>query len=269
MQISASSNCSISLDRAGGLPLAMSSSTVADFVLDDDGSIPTWGEASKRTVARISADSPHSARFGGEWAQQSRARLLQDDEKAREWCQTTVLLTFTGSPFLTEAGDNLIPPCSFVSALTASRSARRSALRSVLDDAGGRSVTMRVIGAHQSGYPHEHTLVASEVELSADEFDPVVDAHVDTSPVADQSAHGDEAIRVESDPNTNEMTGGVAYITPNIPGVNSVLDAEQSGRTPMGVVDESQHRQRTASVLEATGTQAVRIDRGGVDSDYC
>jgi len=258
-------NC---LERAGGLPLAMSSSTVADFVLDDDGSIPTWREARKRMCARISADSPHSPRFGPRWAKQARARFLGADEQAREFCQTTGLLTFTGSPYLTDNRDNLIPPCSFVEALTASRSARRSAFRDVLGDAGGRWVTMRVVGAHRSGYPHEHTVVASEAQLSADDFAPVVGAHLDASPVANKGAHGDEAIHVESDPNTDEMTGGVAYIAPDIPGVRDVLTAEQSGRTPAGVVDEAEHRRRTASVLEATGTQAVRIDRAGVDADH-
>jgi hypothetical protein len=187
----------------------------------------------------------------------------------REWCRTTVLLTFTGSPYLTDDADRPMPPTSFVSALTVSRSARNTALRDVLDDAGGLWVSMRVVGAHESGYPHEHMLIGTETPVTSDDFEPVIGAHRDESPVAGDGAHGVGAIQVESDPNRDEMTGGVQYVAPDVPGIRDVLEAGQSGQTPAGVVGESEHRQRTASVLEATGTQAVRIDSSdGVHADW-
>jgi hypothetical protein len=161
-----------------------------------------------------------------------------------------------------------MPPASFLEALTASRSARRSALRTVLNDAGGRWITIRVAGAHRSGYPHEHLLVLTEAQFTANDFESIVSAHVGESPVADEGAHGDRAISIEGDPNRSAMTGGVGYIAVDIPGVRGVLDAEESGKASAGVVDEDEHRQRTAAVLEATATQGVRIDSAGVDADW-
>lgn len=262
---------SLSLDDTANVPLAPARGSLPDFVLGPEKSVPTWSQASERLVRRLQADSPHSPRFGGNWAERTRARLLRADECMREWCRTTVLLTFTGSPYLTDDADRPMPPTSFVQALTASRSARNDELRDVLEDTGGRWVTMRVVGAHQSGYPHEHMLVGTEARVSSEEFEAVVGAHRDRdgSPVAGDGAHGVGSIRVESDPNRDEMTGGVQYVAPDVPGIRDVLEAEQSERKPVGVIGESEHRQRTASVLEATGTQAVRIDSSdGVDADW-
>lgn len=251
---------SLSVADTADVPLAPATNSLPQFVLGPDGSVPTWSQASERFVKRLQADSPHNPRFGSEWSVRTHARLLRADECMREWCQTTVLLTFTGTPYLTDDVDRPMPPTSFMMALAKSQSARRNALREVLDNTGGRWVTMKVIGSHQSGYPHEHVLIGIEAPVSSEDFEPVIRAHRSESPIAGDGAHGVGAIRIESNPNQAEMTGGVRYVAPDAPGVRDVLEAEESGRTPQGIVNESTHRQRTASVLEATGTQAVRIE---------
>lgn len=245
------------------IPLAVSPSDVKEHVLEHDGTVPCWGKATERFSRRLQADSPHEARFTGTWAKQARARLLRADEQMRNWTQCTVLFTFTGGPFLTPDASRPMPPSSFVEALTASRSARRSALRGVLNDVGGRWVTMRVVGAHQTGYPHEHVLLGVESEVSSEHFAPVVTAHIENSPIAKSESHGAGAISTEPEPNRSNLTGGVRYITPDLPGVKSVLDADGTGNRPEGVVAEANHRIRTAAVLEATGIEAWRVDASG------
>lgn len=258
---------SLSLSDTADVRLAPGPEGLPEFVLNRDGSVPTWERASERFLQRLQADSPHDARFTGPWATRTRARLLRADERMREWCRATVLLTFTGSPFLTDDGPPMAPT-AFMQGLTATLSARRRALRDVLEQAGGRWLTIRVVGAHRSGYPHEHVLVGTETRLSDHDFEPVIGAHRD-GPVAGDGAHGVGAVCVESDPRTEDVTGGTKYVAPDVPGVRSVLEADGSDRTPNGVVGESTHRVRTATVLEATGTQAVRIDSSeGVNVDW-
>lgn len=250
----------LKLDELTHIPIAPGPESLPKFVLESDGAVPEWGRASERFVGRLQADSPHDARFTGPWATRTRARLLRADEQMRDWIESTVLLTFTGSPFLAADVDRPIPPAPFTQALTASRPKRREKLRDVFDDIGGRWVTMRVLSAHQSGYPHTHVFVGTEADVSTGAFEPVVAAHREHSPIAGNGAHGVGAISIESAPNTDTVTEGVRYIGKDIPGVRSVLRDEQGDQKTSGVVDESRSRIRTATILEATQTQAVRID---------
>ncbi|MDB2243304.1 hypothetical protein PM076_07420 [Halorubrum ezzemoulense] len=178
----------------------------------------------------------------------------------RQWVNTTVLLTYTGEAVL-EGASRPMPPVSFTTALTESRPARREAMRNLFGEIGGRWMSIRVIGSHQNGYPHEHVLVGLESKISAEDFEPVVAAHREGSPIAGKGEHGTGAIRVEQSPNKEEeMTGGIQYIATNVPGVTAVLEAEELGQTSNGVLDEDEHMVRTSTVLEATGKQAFRID---------
>lgn len=248
----------LDLAETESVPLASTPHDVPEFVRDNDGSVPSWGRASERFRRRLQADSPHEARFTGSWAERTRARLLRADEVMREWVESTALFTFTGSPFL-PGTDQPVPPTAFMSALKASRSTRRQALRRVLDSTG-RWIAIRIIGAHHSGYPHTHLLVGSEADLSGTDYEPVMTAHREHSPVAGDGAHGVGAISTESAPTTEESTAGIHYIASDVPGVRSVIDAGDSGGNPSGVTGETEHRVRTATVIEATSVQATRID---------
>ena len=134
-------------------------------------------------------------------------------------------------------------------------------MRTLFDGIDGRWISIRVIGSHKSGYPHEHVFVGTEAQVSCDDFEQVVTAHREESPISGKGEHGTGAIRVEQEPNKEEMTGGIQYLGTNVPGVSAVLRAEELGQTSNGILDEPEHTVRTGVVLEATGKQAFRIDR--------
>ena len=134
-------------------------------------------------------------------------------------------------------------------------------MRDLFGEIGGRWMSIRVIGSHKSGYPHEHVLVGTEAEVCDADFEPVVTAHREKSPISGEGQHGAGAIGVEPEPNKQEMTKAIQYLGKNLPGISAVLDAEEVGQTSNGVLDQSEHVVRTGVVLEATGKQAFRIDR--------
>jgi len=249
----------LTLKDTDNVPLAITPKDIPDSILNYNGSVPTWSFATERYKRRMSAESPHCPRFGHHWARRTRAKQLRADECMRRWIDTTVLLTYTGEPFLEGASDPM-PPVSFAEALMCSRPARRREMCTLFDEVGGRWMSIRVIGSHKSGYPHEHVLVGTESEVCADDFEPVVAAHREESPIAGENNHGSGAIRVEQSPNKEEMTGGIQYVATNVPGVTALLEAEELGQTSNGVLDEPEHVLRTSTVLEATGSRAFRID---------
>jgi len=259
-------------DLVGGdKPLLLSPDSVPEFVLEEDGAVPSWSRATFRFQQRLSAGSEHVARFTTPWARKTRGKLLSADSEARDWAQTTALLTFTGSPFLGDSREPM-PPVSFLDAIRQPARARRRRLRRMLDETAGRWLTIRVIGATEStGYPHSHVAVYADTRLSESDFEPVVQAHLDGCPVAQQSAHGHGTVVVEHEPRESKPTGVVNYLNQNVPGVKSLYDdgdARSSGQNPKGVVDESTARQRTATVLEATRTDAYSIQTSdGVEWD--
>lgn len=249
--------------------LAPAPDAVPEFVLEEERLVPKWKWATERFRRRLRADSRHVARFTGPWAKKTRGKLLGAGEQMREWVDTTTLLTFTGSPFV-DGMDHLLPPTSFLQALTESRSDRRRELRRVLHDVGGRWITMRVIGAHNSGYPHEHLVVGTEQDVDDVDFEPVIGAHREHSPIAGDGGHGAGAISIESAPNREEPTGAVRYITLDVPGVHSVVEADGAQLSdPRGIVEEDENRARLATVLEATRKEAFCIDSSeDVDADW-
>lgn len=250
----------LSLKDTDDVPLAPAARNIPESILNDDGSVPTWSFGAIRYRCKMREESSHCPRFGHHWANRTRAKLLRADECMRRWVDTTTLLTYTGEPYFPDTSCP-IPPVSFTTALTASRPTRRKAMRSLFDEVGGRWMSIRVMGSHKSGYPHEHVLVGTESQVSNDDFEPVVSAHRDKSPIAGEGEHGVGAISVEQSPNKEDMTGGIQYIATNVPGVTAVLKAEELGQTSNGVLDEPEHMVRTSAVLEATGTQAFHIDR--------
>ena len=249
----------LTLRDTDDIPLALVPKDVRESILNDDGSVPIWSFAAERYRRKMGAESPHCPRFGHDWARRTRGKLLRADECMREWVDTTALLTYTGEAFLEDASRPM-PPVSFTKALTMSRPPRRRKMCTLFDEIGGRWMSIRVVGSHKSGYPHEHVFVGTESKVCANDFEPVVNAHRNESPIAGEGQHGTGAIRVEQSPNKKEMTNGIQYIATNVPGVTALLKAEESGQTSNGVLDEPEHMVRTSAVLEATGSRAFRID---------
>jgi hypothetical protein len=248
-------------DRAGDIKIAPSTADLPDFVLDQSGSVPTWNEATRRIQARLSA-SDYTNRFTGRWASRVQGKILAADEQVRQFVKSTALLTFTGNPMLPGSNDSYIPPTSFLTALTESRGPRRRELRRTLNEKTGSWIALRCMGAHQSGYLHCHLAICADVVFSRSSLDSIVMKHVETSPIAHSEGHQiDDAIQVEPEP-TSEPVGAIAYSSLNLPGMVSVLQSAETDSPPRGILEEEEHRVRTAAVLEATGTEAVRIDSG-------
>lgn len=239
-------------DKYEQLPLAPSAENIPEFVVESDGTAPTWGKSAYRLKARLDA-SPHTNRFSVEWSRRKQAQILSADEHLRSFVESTALLTFTASQTYPDR-ETVMPPTAQLSALTSSRPARRRALRRALDEVGSdRWATLRVVAPHDSGFAHTHTAVCADVELSQEALSAVVRAHTRSCPTAREESHDPEdAIRMELDPSATPL-GAVSYTTAQIPGMRRILADEDSGQL-------SDRSARLGATLEATRTQAVRVD---------
>lgn len=241
-----------SLGEADGVPelrVAGSPDTIPEFVRTENGSVPTWGEAVDRFRRRLRAESPHTARFTPEWAQGRWARLLEADEQLRQGVETTVLITLTGRT--TYPGGESIPPCIHFDRLNASQGAIRQRLSRELCEYDWSRVT--VVGANQQGYLHLHIGLYVQDSIESHHLESVVTSHVDNCPLAEPQAHGAGAIQVNRSPSRDKPTGIIGYLGLNVPGLDT------RGDRPPGVLSESEHRVRGATVLEAGGWQAIRF----------
>ena len=231
--------------------LAGHPNAIAEFARTKDGGVPTWGEATMRFRARLSAESPHTPRFSGKWARRAWGRLLSLDQDYRQWADCTVLLTLTGRTTYPDDG-GFLPPCTHFARLTDSRQARRQALSRSLRDID-RWCRVTVVGADSNGYSHLHVGVYVSELVDRQRFEPVIRSHVDNSPIAEWDAHGAGAIQVEPEPSLEEPTGLVGYLGLNVPGLDT------RGNREAGILSEPDHRVRGATVLEAGNRQAIRL----------
>jgi hypothetical protein len=108
--------------------------------------------------------------------------------------------------------------------------------------------SVTVVGVHKSGHVHVHKGIWASERVSRDRFEPVVQAHVGNSRVAESEAHGDRAITVRSD-----SAGLTGELGKNAPGLNTRGDKSH------GLLSEARHRQFGATVLDAGGYSAVRF----------
>jgi hypothetical protein len=223
--------------------LALDPASVPDFVLDADGSVPTWGEATHRFRARLRADSPHTPRFSPQWAETAWGKLLDADHDARQWAENTVLLTLTARSEL-PGTDQAIPPLRHLEGLMASDGAVRTALSQALSDADTWR-RLSVFGVNESGHLHRHLGIYVSEAVDTHRFEPVVSSHVNNSPLAEPAAHGSGAVRIRSGVASDEPTGLVGYLGLNVPGLDT------RDENPPGVLSEPPARMRGATVLEA------------------
>lgn len=246
----------LSVDGTADVPLASSPSCVKGMTLTEDGEVPSWKEAAHRFRARLASSSPHNARFSREWASEQQGRVLALDEKMQQWASSSALLTFTGSPRV-PGSDCLLPPTSHLDALTESRPERRAALRDVLEDSGiDQWGAIRVVSSTAAGYAHTHVALVADRPLP--NLRPVVDAHIDSCRIATEEAHKPEkAVRIDPEPTeglaAGKPIGAVGYSLEQSPGMRVMLDNNT-------ISEMAEDRARVGAVLEATGTEAVRVD---------
>lgn len=145
----------------------------------------TWvtfeNEAGEEVSAEIT-DRFHSDVFDKRYA---KLNDLVDGLEDEYTTLTTVMLTFTASSTTEEGYPR--PPVDHLLDLDASSGPVTAALDRVLD--GKRWERVAIPEEHKSGYIHWHWAVLVEGRVEAEEFQPVIDAHLRNCPGAERDAH--------------------------------------------------------------------------------
>jgi hypothetical protein len=254
---------SVDPDDAGAVPLG-SSGVVGDDDLLPDGSIPSWGVAAHRLPERIDGSPYPAPTFGRTWSRRTRARLLDADSEARQWAETTALITLTSSPRL-PGSDTLSPPTSVLSSLTATREPRQRRLRRELD--GVQWEWIRVVAPHRSGYPHIHQLLYvdhDDLDLLREVGRSAVDAHVGGCPLATDDDHGEGAVSVST---TTDDPRGIRYLAGQLPGVAGLVradddDLDGEAGTLRGDSPRVEAERRVAVAARTLGCDVSRVSPG-------
>lgn len=220
-----------------------------------DGS--SWGERTDDLLEEVWAEGDNPDRqFTPAWARQWQGRLLGIDRYAREWTNSTALLSPTGMTTW-PGSDDFMPPTVHFNRLQASKSARERALSRCLSDVK-QWRAVRVLGPTETGYVAPHVAIYCSDPVSVSQFDPWVESHVANSPIASDSAHGSETVSIEADPSTRSETGVIGYAMVNVPGLDT------RGEKVHGLVDANRARARTATVIDHVDCEPIRPGRDSV-----
>lgn len=214
---------------------------------------PSWSDAVADLRDRVrEADRDGRSTLGSaKRAVASQRRLFDVDVEAREWAETTVLLTPTASTRLPGA-DGYLPPVSHLQAILDTRSARSSALSRALSDVRWRAV--RVLGSTQSGYVIPHTGVYVGADVERDRFEGWRSAHIENCPLDTDGGMADPGwASVEPEPAVSEETGLVAYLMCNVPGLDT------RGERSHGLAGKPEHRWRSAAVSDVADVQPISV----------
>jgi len=241
-------------------PLASNPSQLRDAYVGD-GEPLSWSDA----VDVFRADHGPEARFGRRWASGLWRRWLDRDRTLAQQTQTTLMLSLTASPWLTD--EYLLPPTNHLRALEDGRNTVLSALRDCLNV--GYRIGW-VWGAHRSGYAHCHIGVWCFDRTDPLAVEPALSTYVDALPLADRDEHGTGAITayhgddlLADRTSTSERAPATrlgAYLANNVPGSGSQPREGIGVKNELGAGDA--HRIRLATVLDATSTEAYsRPDR--------
>lgn len=163
-----------------------------------DGRIPTWKQATLRfrslsDYLEKEEDNAHRAlnfeTYTSGWANAAWSELYRIDQKACEWAESTVLLTFSGSYWLEKESEIFMPPVTYLHRLQSSRSARQKALSRALDGVD-RWQSVRVIGGTgYNGYPRVFLGLYLSDTVQREVFESVLESHVKNCPIAEVDAH--------------------------------------------------------------------------------
>lgn len=212
-----------------------------------DGSGDIWEPATDQFVN----DIDNSDTFGADWARRQQARLFAVDRKAKEWAESTVLLTATASTQWPGSNDPIPPVVHLNQGILSSAQARQKALSRALSGKTWRA--LRVLGAGQNGHVHAHTAVYIGTDVGAELFDGWVSAHNRNSVLADSEAHESGAIEVQSLENNDR--GLVGYTMANCPGLDT------RGEREHGITSAPTEHQRGAVVLDRVDVSPLTYGR--------
>ena len=234
----------------------------SDIRGDEVGSLPlgdgsgSWSDGVDRLGEHLNSDD--SPEMGARWAREQQARLIATDRSAKEWAESTVLLTATASTTWPES-DGLIPPTvHYEHGIARSQDAREKALSRALSGSKWRAV--RVLGAGEDGFLHAHVGVYVDETVDVDRFEPWVRAHTSNSPLATNEAHRSGAVSIESVGDDNDgVTGLEGYLCKN------TLGLDTTGDKTHGLGSAPRNRRRAGAVVRSVGAEPIRYGRTSGD----
>jgi len=203
---------------------------------------------------RVEGGDAH--RFDPEYADKQYAKLKDLERGLRaEYGRRlhTAMLTFTASS--TDDDGNPRPPVDHLDDLLSSWSAVTRSLRRVME--GRRWERLAILEPHESGYLHVHVAVFVDGVTVADEFRPVLEAHLRNCEGAGEQAH-----RVEGDRaavSVKHVGGGRDDGT--IANLGTYL-AEYLGTYGDDPLEAAEHVQQSNAVLWSTGRRRWRPSNG-------
>lgn len=233
---------------------------LGDVPLYPDG--PSWRKATdglRADISQLSDDDVHDSGeklFSPLWAKRQQARFFDTDEWAREWTESTILLSPTAGHYLPGTDDIPVPPLQHLEALNESSQARQKALSRILSDVG-KWRAIRVYGPTKAGYVAPHVGIYVSEPIPGVEFESYWKAHIENCPLASRDSHGTGATSIESDPARSQETGLMSYLAKNVPSLDTTGDKDH------GLLDEDPHRMRTAAVLRESGTAPIKWGKTG------
>jgi hypothetical protein len=246
-----------------------------------------WFEESERSAPilenvtegeRFPVDAPNS--YSPEYQTRRYAKLKDLERGIQEGYGDllhTAMLTFTASN--TDEQERYICPADHLDGLTESwDSVRRSLSRELEDKRGLEFERLAILEPHASGYTHIHLAVFVKGPVREAAFEPVIDAHVRNSSIAERDAHEyDEVIAVKSvaperrspgDESPLEQLATETEVVPDggtedgeIQNLGAYLSAYIGGydESPL---EADEHVKRFYSLMWATGTQRWRPSNG-------
>ena len=205
---------------------------------------------------RVEGGDPH--RFAPEYADKQYAKLKDLERGLRDEYGKrlhTAMLTLTASS--TDESGNPLPPVDHLEGpegLLASWSAVTRALRRAMD--GKRYERLAILEPHESGYLHVHIAVFVDGVVSAEDFAPVIEAHLRNCGRAGEEAHD---LADDSTVSVNHVGADRAEDT--IGNLGTYL-AEYLGAYGDEALEAPDHQQKANAVLWATGKRRWRPSRG-------
>jgi len=222
------------------------------------GELPRWDEATDEFCKLVGEIEQHQGAFKefswqtytSDWADAAWSQLYRVDKAATEWARATFIIPLTGSFFL-PGTRTPIPPVTYLKHLQASKDARQKALQRALSRTPQWQAIRTIGGDERHGYPIVFLGIYVSNRAYAKKFEPIIEAHVDNSPIAESQAHqlNNKAVRDSPDHPSNL----IHEIGRKVPG----LKQEQGG-----ILNESHTRQKMATLLYATNRRAYSFGKG-------
>lgn len=225
-----------------------------------------WFDESQQTAIVVEDDLGEQAafrtpnRFSADYREMlyAKAQSLERGLRAR-WGKllNTAMLTLTASS--TDDNGDPRPPVEHLRDVLGSWEAVRRALSRVLDDREWEYLA--ILEPHKSGYVHVHIGVFVRGPIVAEQFQPVIDAHLRNCPTAGEEAHqiidedgNEDTVRVRQSSHPSRR-GGVENL-------GAYLAAYMAGEYGSEATEMPDYIQRFYAVMWATGRQWFRPSNG-------